>query len=351
MYCFMRRLLLQSLSSPLWWGLGLILISSCEGKLKITGIDFVSAQGGQVLSCPDNYIPVPGNSTLGTSDFCVMKWEAKAYKNAGADQGFNADALEGCSAGCGVGNWAPLYHPDTNTTGYRPVSSATAKPWRRIDQVQARIACSNLGTGYALISNNEWMTIAHNIYETDSNWSNASVGDGFLNRGHSEDDPVGTPCDGQIENVQTDCSTLDPNAATTSWNKKRTHTLSNGEVIWDISGNVWDWVDWNITPLEKAYASSVEASPSATWREWSIVDTNINNGDEMETSTWQPPNVGANSIMGIGQYYAGDNSSGGAARRGAGWSGGVNAGAFALLLNVASTSTLGSTGFRCVFRP
>jgi len=300
--------------------------------------------------CPDNYIPVPGDSDLGTSDFCVMKWEAKAYKNAGADQGFNADALEGCTAGCAAANWAPLYHPDTNTTGYRPVSSATAKPWRRIDQDQARIACSNLGTGYALISNPEWMTIAHNIYERDSNWSNGNVGDGFLNRGHSDNNPAGTPCDGQIENVQTNCTTLDPNAATTSWNQKRTHTLSNGEVIWDIAGNVYNWVDWNVTPSEKAYRAA-DGSPQNAWREWNTIDTNINNGDEMETSTWQSTNVGANSTMGIGQYYAGSNASGGAALRGGLWNFGAAAGAFALNLSDASAVTSTGVGFRCVFRP
>ena len=28
-----------------------------------------------------------------------------------------------------------------------------------------------------------------------------------------------------------------------TWNKqRRTHTLSNGEVIWDVSGNAWEWV-------------------------------------------------------------------------------------------------------------
>ena len=25
-------------------------------------------------------------------------------------------------------------------------------------------------------------------------------------------------------------------------NERRTHTLSNGEVIWDVAGNAWEWV-------------------------------------------------------------------------------------------------------------
>ena len=28
------------------------------------------------------------------------------------------------------------------------------------------------------------------------------------------------------------------------WVPKRTHTLSNGEVIWDMAGNVWEWTSY-----------------------------------------------------------------------------------------------------------
>lgn len=36
-----------------------------------------SVGGSVALACATNFIPVPGNSSLGTSDFCVMKYEAK----------------------------------------------------------------------------------------------------------------------------------------------------------------------------------------------------------------------------------------------------------------------------------
>jgi hypothetical protein len=32
-----------------------------------------------------------------------------------------------------------------------------------------------------------------------------------------------------------------------TWHQKRTHILSNGEVIWDLAGNVQEWVDWDLS--------------------------------------------------------------------------------------------------------
>jgi hypothetical protein len=192
----------------------------------------------EVQFCPDGYIPVPGNATFSTSDFCVMKYEAKALKN-------DTDELQ-MNGGTGSGGWASLYHPTSNTSGYRPVSVPEAKPWRWINQTDAKSACANLGAQYALINNPEWMSIAHNIENVAANWSNDAVGDGHLSRGHSDNNP-NEPCDGQTLNVHTNCTT---SAAT--FNQKRTHILSNGELIWDLAGNVWEWVDWNIDPTFKS---------------------------------------------------------------------------------------------------
>ena len=33
------------------------------------------------LNCPKGYIPIPGNSELGTQGFCVMQFEAKAWRD------------------------------------------------------------------------------------------------------------------------------------------------------------------------------------------------------------------------------------------------------------------------------
>jgi hypothetical protein len=248
---------------------------------------------------------------------------------------------------------------------------ASGIPWNAITATDSRIACSNLNTingvtnKYDIISNPEWITIARSIEATASNWV-GGVNTGYINRGHSDNSPA-SACDGTVVNVQTNCTTL----STTTPNQKRTHTLDNGEVIWDFAGNVWEWTDWvketpntTFTTVAQANKAYVNADGAAVygWKEFTTLDRNINNADVMNTLTWQSNKPALNSTHGIGQYFAGTNIPGGAALRSGAWDGGTASGAFALILSSSSTGfniNLGSStgytytgvGFRCVFRP
>lgn len=266
--------------------------------------------------CPSthgDYIAVVPNPIVGTtSRFCVAKYEMR-----------------------NVGGIA--------------TSQASGSPWININQVNSRTACSNLGAGYGLISNQEWMTIAREIETTDANWSSGIVGSGSLNRGHSDNGP---------STILAISNALDPYDSTlnnsgqpvgSGWEQKRTHTLSYGE-IWDLAGNAQEWVDWNVTPSEKAYFSG-NGSPVASHLEWTSIDTKISNGDEMETITWQSTDPSLNSAHGIGRYYSGTNAVGGAAFRGGGQTFGAITGIFALTLSASSTDIFSNLGFRCVYRP
>jgi hypothetical protein len=196
------------------------------------------------------------------------------------------------------------------------------------------------------------MTIARSIEATPSNWVGA-VNTGYINRGHSDSNP-NNACDGTVANVQTDCTTLGTDAT-----QKRTHTLENGEVIWDFAGNVWEWTDWvaggTITTISQANKAYVNANGGTTnaFREFIQLDRNINNGDVMNTLTWQPNNLALNSTHGIGQYFGGFYTDI-APLRGGSWQYGTSSGAFALNLDYHWTFTgnnLTVTGFRCVYRP
>ena len=185
-------------------------------------------------NCPTGFIPVCGNPVLGTSDFCVMKFEAK-----------NANSVA--------------------------TSQAAGTPWARTSG-QAYSSCNSLTESsfdgdFALISNREWMTVARAIEAVASNWSGGVVGSGHLARGHSdgfpasylavtdEDDPWdGTGQDGTEE-------------AGSGQEQRRTHTLPSGDVVWDFAGNRPEWVDWDDT--DAAYTSGPTAGLTEGTKEFS----------------------------------------------------------------------------------
>jgi hypothetical protein len=261
--------------------------------------------------CPTGYILVPSDSAYDTSDFCVMKYEAK-FGPKGAS------------------------------------SAATGVPARgNIAQDTARSACRNLGPAYALINNAEWMTIAANIANVASNWSGQSVGSGALNRGHSDGSPADAlAADGDDDNA---CSGTEQTCSSSTWDsQKRTHTLSSNEVIWDFSGNVAEWVDYynyndKPTPADAAWNEFAAVSGSTAMAKSELVPTNA-------LKSWWSDSWDA-STNGIGRYYGGTTASGGALMRGGYWNTGSNAGVFSISLTnpPAAVGTLG--GFRCVFRP
>ena len=192
-----------------------LLVSSCGGS---SGGGGGGAAGASPLSCtvdwdcPADFIPVCGNPVLGTSDFCVMKFEAK-----------NANSVA--------------------------TSQAAGTPWGRSPQ-QAYNGCSSLTAtnfdgDFALISNREWMTVARAIEAVASNWSGGVVGSGHLARGHSDGSPASylpvTDEDNPWNGTEQDGS----EAGGSGWEQRRTHTLPGEGLVWDFAGNGAEWVDWD----------------------------------------------------------------------------------------------------------
>jgi hypothetical protein len=164
--------------------LGMLLLS-----LVVVQADYCSTLDG-------DWTLVPGDANYGTDAFCVMTYEAK-----------------------NVGGVA--------------TSQAALNPWVSINQTDARARCSELGDGYHLITNNKWMTIARNIEQDSRNWNSGNVGEGGIYRGNVNLND-GISCNPG--------SVLDGNTAGTNClvggRNKRMLYLSNGETIWDLSGNV-----------------------------------------------------------------------------------------------------------------
>lgn len=258
------------------------------------------------LTCPTNFVKVPGNTALNTEEFCVAKFHSKNY-----------------SGNVGV--------------------TSTNAPWDNIDANAAQAKCEVMTeTGFngtfTLISNPEWMTIARNAEAVTDNWESGIVGTGWFVRGHTDGVPNNS-LDVTDEN--------DPYNGTgdtagvgggNGWEQRRTIKLSNGSVIWDFTGNVWSWVDWNpndtgftLAPTDAAFTSM----------EVDVLSGSITHNDLRATGLY-------NSSQGFGQWYGG---TGGAAMRGGRWTNQTLGGIYSMYLDEAASHSSGHVGFRCVYRP
>ena len=287
-----------------------MLLASCNGGGS-SGGGGVAVENPAPISCPSGFIPVPHNSSVGTTkDFCVMKYEAK-------------------DNGSGVA-----------------VSQAAGNPYVNLTIGDSQTKCTNLGANYDLISNPEWMTIARNAESVSSNFQ-ASV----MARGWAAHISYGDAWTNTAVASSTDENCLYNTGADTCGSSgshlyRRTLNLSNGEVIWDLSGNVWEWVDWSHT------TAGLDLGPTTCAASWvqfpDVLADTCYTGGALLTDQVFPDTSNGSSVEGFGRFHGG---SGGAALRGGYWGNGSDAGAFTLGLNLSTAYASSGFGFRCVYRP
>ena len=281
------------------------------------------------LIFPYNWVKVPGNSTYGTSDFWVMKYEAKYSKNGGG-----ADDANNCYYTAGYDTWdwgkagtdCPSSWSNTNV-----VSSPYGSPIAGVTHTEAKAICQSLG-GH-LITNQEWMTIARNAEQVSKNWSGGSVGSGCLFRGNI----------GQNDSCSYDGA--DPEKGTNR-NPKAKLILSNGSEIWDIAGNVWEHVMKDNSDTLVRYTPSDGGAVDWRWIEHTAI---VDYGD-FSYNEIRPSNNSWNATQGMGRIYTYNGDYGSQSRvllRGGCWGTGDNAGVFTLYLDWYTTSQHYTVGFRC----
>jgi formylglycine-generating enzyme required for sulfatase activity len=329
--------------------------SSSDSGSGTASLDCSVLNGGE-------WILVPGNPTLGTEDFCVMKYEAKATTASLSNLFDPVNMYCGDGTDGGGGTRCP-------TTGSVNITSSYLyRPLTRVYQIEARQLCENLGTGYSLVTDPQWVTIARNAENNSINWFGGTIGTNFMFSGHNDwgmDDGINNAvslnssssdadgyyrtgdslsgCDGSSNNAingAADDTTSGPACA----GQRRTLTLSNGEVIWDLGGNVWEWT--NNTFIT---ADSDLGQASSDWYEW----TAISGYNYLE-----PFNSSFDANYGVGRALADFDEPSPASDdpvhgflRGGDWFHGAYAGAFALDLNVGPSNSNQFRGFRCSYAP
>ena len=230
-----------------------------------------------------------------------------------------------------------MKYEDRNVDG-KANSTPDGLPWRNITQTQAILECNKIGAH--LITNAEWTALARHIAAQPSNWSNGTIGDGVLSRGYSAANiPDGfynnsiAPHTGTGYEYNTGANTVGPSG---EFKLKRTHNLYNGQVIWDLSANIWEWTSDTCmqgSGLGKWYNNN-------TWLDWDNA-----NLDDYERLTGGP-NPLYTFAQNAGRYYGCDND-GDALMRGGHWADGVYTGIFTLLMWQPPSATSINIGFRC----
>jgi len=258
---------------------------------------------GIALSCPSGFIVVPGNTAFSTSDFCVMKYEAKR-----------------------VGS--------TNV----PISQAAGVPWTTIVQPTAIANSPNVAgcTGCHMITEAEWLTIAANVTSVPSNWSGGSVGNGYIYSGSNDTSPANGLAASTDDN---DGYYLTGNSGD---NQRRTLRLTNGQIIWDFAGNVWEMTSGQ-------YTGNQPGASGWAYREWNTT-TNTGTLSANAFPAFGVPAASAwTSAHGIGQLYSSTSNNGivRAMTRGGAWGDLAGAGVYSLNLSVTASSAQNSgIGFR-----
>jgi formylglycine-generating enzyme required for sulfatase activity len=267
-----------------------------------------------------------------------MKYEAKAVAT-------NAPTVGLTTPDTGFNTIANTTTATTAANNRAIASVASGFPIANIDQTTAASYCSTAGA--SLITNAEWMTIARNIEAQLSNWTTGTaasnaIGTGGLYKGHSDGNPntalaAGADNDGYIGTGQSGFSI-----------ERRTHTLSNGEIIWDMGGNVWEWTNDTILGKDQPTGSSTGFG----WRQY----TAITNYGTLSYDLTRPSNPAWDSTQNMGQIYSNGTSNSNSIFtfiRGGFWdftTGATVPGVFTLYLGNTRFLPSEDVGFRCVLR-
>ncbi|MDD5071492.1 MAG: helix-turn-helix domain-containing protein [Patescibacteria group bacterium] len=244
---------------------GSVLEDAVDETMGDIGVEGKVVAGAFEGYCEEGFVWVPGSAKYGTMPgFCVAARIARLA--------------------------------DTNETNLTNITNVNGQVWNNISQGEAGLACQGLGTGYHLISENEWLTIAGNIIKVASNDIDEATPGLQLSTG------------------------IDPNLP---------FTLTNGEKVYELAGETGEWTDRIIS------ATAVPTPEKDSWQEYYEID--IKDFDF-------PPPYYLTSANGIGKILVGAPEN-----RESSLAGFVRGrdGIYSLDLTNSPIAVSGTIGFRC----
>ena len=146
---------------------------------------------------------------------------------------------------------------------------ASGWPWVSITQPQAITACSN--SGASLISDNQWLAIAHQAVAIAANWRNGVIGSNEADGGGF----YRGLCNNLVTRAQPATggdANSNPDNTTTDY---RINTLANGAKIWDIGGNVQCWVSTTQAAGEYYTGCTLQSQPGGVYYESNLSSINV----------------------------------------------------------------------------
>ncbi|MDA3806276.1 MAG: integrin alpha [Thiomicrorhabdus sp.] len=231
--------------------------------------------------CDEGFVWVEGSAKYGTMPgFCVMSDEAK-FADMNGDGIAEMDML------------VDLQGPT----------------WDNMNQGEAKLTCESLGSGYHLISENEWMTIADSIIKVADN--------------DMDDELEGLQLESPLK--RSGCETDEVCLATTA--TSTVQILANGNEISNIGAGLGEWTDKIVTK------AGVPTPLTNDWQEFYAVE-------DYKGFNIIPPYY-YSSENGIGMIKTGDNDQ---AMRG--FVRGTN-GVFSLDISNSPVIATSTIGFRC----
>lgn len=314
------------------------------------------------LNCEDipygEWVKIPGNPTLNTQSFCVMKYEAKATDSSSGNIYNSANQYCGYSIASGVD--CPI-DGSVNIT-----SKAQEKPLTFINQSEAQALCQNLGDGFDLISDRQWTTLARDIESNENNWFNNDIYQSFIYLGHTDGGSSGlvnndvtieattndldpyyltgdseVSCDGSNNNFVSGEDTITGMGCI---GQKRTHITTLGQTIWDLSGNAAEWTR-DIVPTGPKTSLG---NTGGGFKEW-INTTNSTNLTSINYITLNSSNGIGKVLVDVNDPYPSEDSPNHVLMRGGRFDRGDEAGIFNLMMHVGPSNRYLDIGFRCTY--